>query len=173
MGDEQLAAAMEIRVTLERIGRYGRCAKHGNEAHHRPGTDWNKFVFSRDQVIVEKSVLFIPKRSVGIGPAVHGVGDVDEMLPKFAGDILIDWIFFSQQQGNSKHGLGKGGHPACTVSLPQQIARWEMIAIKCADVVHPKKAALEEVLAQSVLSINPPCEVQQHLLKDPLHERVV
>src|SRR5215475_1147509 len=48
-----------------------------------------------------------------------------------------------------------------------------MIAIKSADVVHPKKAALEEVLAQSVLSINPPCEVQKHLLKDPLHECVV
>src|SRR5215510_14444526 len=48
-----------------------------------------------------------------------------------------------------------------------------MIAIKSADVIHPKKAALEEVLAQSVLSINPPCEVQKHLLKDTLHERIV
>src|SRR5215467_12808209 len=100
MVDEPLAAAMEIRVTLERIGRYGRCAKHGNEAHHRPGTNWNKFVLSRDQVIVEKSVLFIPKRPLGISLAVHGVGNVDEMLPKFAGNVLIDRILFSQQQSN-------------------------------------------------------------------------
>ena len=48
-----------------------------------------------------------------------------------------------------------------------------MIAIKSADVIHPQKAALEDVLAQSVLSVDPPGEVQKHLLKDTLHERVV
>src|SRR5215475_8803510 len=48
-----------------------------------------------------------------------------------------------------------------------------MIAIKSADVIHPQKAGLEDVLAQSVLSVDPPGKVQKHLLKDTLHERVV
>src|SRR5262249_38229712 len=48
-----------------------------------------------------------------------------------------------------------------------------MVAIKSADVIHPQKAGLEDVLAQSVLSVDPPGEVQKHLLKDTLHERVV
>src|SRR5215467_3775976 len=48
-----------------------------------------------------------------------------------------------------------------------------MIAIKSTDVIHPQKAALEDVLAQSVLSVDPPGEVQKHLLKDTPHECVV
>ena len=39
-----------------------------------------------------------------------------------------------------------------------------------ADVVEPEEAAAEEVVAVGVLPVEPPGEVQQQLLEDPLEE---
>ena len=43
-------------------------------------------------------------------------------------------------------------------------------AIKDADVVEPEEAALEDVLAEAVLAIHPPGEVQDELVERRLEE---
>jgi len=46
-------------------------------------------------------------------------------------------------------------------------------AIEEADVVQPEEAALEEVAALAVLPVDPPGEVEEQLVEDPLQEGVV
>src|SRR5262249_47805388 len=43
-------------------------------------------------------------------------------------------------------------------------------AVDGADVVHAQKAAFEHVVAGGVLAVDPPGEVQQQLVEDPLQE---
>ena len=46
-------------------------------------------------------------------------------------------------------------------------------AIEYRDVVEPKKAALEDIRALGVLTIDPPAVIEQELVKDPLQEIVL
>ena len=47
------------------------------------------------------------------------------------------------------------------------------VAVEDADVVEPEEAALEDVVAERVLAVDPPVEVQEQLVEDALEERPV
>ena len=92
---------------------------------------------------------------------VHGVGDIEEVLPEFAGYILIRRIFARQFEGDRHQVQGVHGHPAGTIGLLDIFASVERLAaIEYADIIQPQKSALENVLALRVLSVHPPCEIQ-------------
>ena len=58
----------------------------------------------------------------------------------------------------------------CRRPVPASAAGQRFGSIEEADVVEPEESAGEDVLALDVLSIHPPCEVQQQLLKRALEE---
>src|SRR4030095_3328829 len=89
--NEPLTAALEIRVAIEGVGRHCCDAKHGNETDHGAGAHGKTPMLEREQVVVEEAVLLIPERPLRIVPAVHGVRNVDVMLPELTRDALIHW----------------------------------------------------------------------------------
>ena len=52
-------------------------------------------------------------------------------------------------------------------------AAGQVRAVERPDVVEPEEAALEEVVPVGVLAVDPPGEVEQQLVEDPLEEVVV
>ena len=63
------------------------------------------------------------------------------------------------------------GHPRGAVRLLQIAAgRQRRAAVEDADVVEAEEAALEHVLAEPVLAVHPPGEVQQSLLNAALRK---
>ena len=124
-------------------------------------------------MVVEEAVLLVPERADRVAQAVDRVGDVDVVLPELARDVLVDGVPLREHQGDRRQVLGERRHPAGAVGLPQQVAGRELAAVERADVVHPQEAALEDVVPQRVLPVDPPGEVQEHLLEDAFQEVVV
>ena len=72
-----------------------------------------------------------------------------------------------QLDGDLQHVLAEEGHPGGAVGLLQVAAGGQRsAAVEDADVVEAEEAALEDVLAEAVLAVDPPGEVQQQLVED-------
>ena len=70
-----------------------------------------------------------------------------------------------------QHVLAEQGHPRRAVRLLQVAAGGQRgAAVEDADVVEAEEAALEHVLAEAVLAVHPPGEVQQQLVERRLEE---
>ena len=68
--------------------------------------------------------------------------------------------------GEFQHVLAEEGHPGRAVRLLQVAAGGQRgAAVEDADVVEAEEAALEDVLAEAVLAVHPPGEVQQQLVE--------
>ena len=73
--------------------------------------------------------------------------------------------------GDLEHVLAEQRHPGRAVRLLQIAAgRQRRAAVEDADVVEAEEAALEDVLAEAVLAVHPPGEVQQQLVERRLEE---
>ena len=73
--------------------------------------------------------------------------------------------------GEFQHVLAEEGHPGGAVRLLEVAAGGERgAAVEDADVVEAEEAPLEDVLAEAVLAVDPPGEVQQELIERPLEE---
>ena len=119
------------------------------------------------QHVVIEAVLFVPQRFPSLAEVVHRVGDVYEVLPEFARDVLV------------RCGLRLASSSAIASMLRQYIAiqlvpsdcsklpagRQRRAAVKHADVVEPEESALENVVAFGVLAIDPPGEIQQQFVE--------
>ena len=69
------------------------------------------------------------------------------------------------------HVLTEQGHPGRAVRLLQVAAgRKRGAAVEDADVVETEEASFEHVLAEAVLAVHPPGEVQQQLVERGLQE---
>src|SRR6516165_2323931 len=76
-----------------------------------------------------------------------------------------------QLDGEVEHVLGEKRHPRRAVRLFQVTSyRQRRAAVEDADVIKAKKAALEDVLAEAVLAVHPPGEVQQQLVEHRLEQ---
>ena len=70
-----------------------------------------------------------------------------------------------------EHVLAEQRHPGGAVGLLEVAAgRQRRAAVEDADVVEAEEAALEDVLAEAVLAVDPPGEVQQQLAEGALQE---
>ena len=94
------------------------------------------------------------------------------MLEEFRGDVLVCGVVARQLQRDGEHVEAEHRHPARAVALVQARAAGQRFApIEQADVVEAEEAALENVATFAVLSIHPPGEVDEQLVKDPLEKR--
>ena len=116
-----------------------------------------------EQVVVE-AILFVP-HAVLTG-LVHAGGDIVEMFRKLQDHLFVDGIMDGEFDCEFQHVLAEEGHPGGAVRLLQVAARGERgAAVEDADVVEAEKAPLEDILAEAVLAVYPPGEVQHQLVE--------
>src|SRR5205823_6781094 len=97
---------------------------------------------------------------------IHGSGDPEEVLVEFGGELLVDRVVQRELQRDLQHALTVERHPRRAVGLLEVAACGQRgAAVEDADVVEPEKPPLEDVLAVTVLAIDPPREVHQKLLE--------
>src|SRR4029453_19001558 len=95
------------------------------------------------------------------------VGDVDEVLPKLARDVLVRGVLDRQLESHAEQIQAVHRHPARAVGLPQDPSGRKLhVAVEETDVVEPEEAALEDVVAELVLAVDPPVEVEEQLVED-------
>ena len=95
------------------------------------------------------------------GP-VHGRGDVVEVLDELEDHVLVGGVVGGELDRELQHVLAEQGHPGRAVRLLEVAAGGQRgAAVEDADVVEAEEAALEHVLAEAVLAVDPPGEVQQ------------
>src|SRR5208337_3711668 len=87
---------------------------------------------------------------------------------------FIRAVVRSELEGDLEHVLTEKRDPRGAVGLLQMAAgRQRRAAVKDADIVQPKKAALEQALAETVLAVQPPAEVPRKLAEHALQKRDV
>ncbi len=141
----------------------------GQEPHHRAHLEPRGTAVGEPQEIVVEAVLLVP-HALLTGP-VHGGGDVGEVLHELHDHVLVGAVVDGQLDRELRHVLAEEGHPRRAVRLLQVAAgRQRGAAVEDADVVEAEEAALEHVLAEPVLAVHPPGEVQQQLVERRLEE---
>ena len=109
-----------------------------------------------------------------LAEVVHRRGDVQEVFPEFAGDVLVRGVLTREFHGNRQHVEGVHAHPARAIGLFEMCACWERsVAIEDADVVESQESSLKHVHPLGVFSIHPPGEVDQQLVEDALQEPAI
>ena len=88
------------------------------------------------------------------------------MLRELDGHVLVRVVADGDFDREFQHVLAEQGHPGCAVRLLQVAAGGQRRApVEDADVVEAEKAALEHVLAEAVLAVHPPGEVQHQFVE--------
>src|SRR5690606_32652675 len=101
----------------------------------------------------------------------HGVADEDEVLKEFRGNVLVRPAMLGKLQRHVEHVEAVEAHPPRAVRLFEHAARGQGLgAVEEANVVEPQEAALEDVLAFLVLTVDPPGEVHEEFLEHALKE---
>src|SRR6267154_4203129 len=101
----------------------------------------------------------------------HSVGDIDEVLPELAGDILVARLLCCQFQSDGQEVQRIHSHPTGSVRLFDIAACGQRrAAVEDADVVQAEKTALKNVHAVGIFAVYPPGKVQHQLVEDTLQE---
>ena len=95
------------------------------------------------------------------------------MLDKLENEIGRVAPVAVQDQRDRAHADRVERHPRRGVRLLERLARLQMRPVDGPDVVEPEEAALEDVRAVGVLAVDPPREVDEQLVEDPVQERDV
>ena len=83
--------------------------------------------------------------------------------------VFVGRVVRRQLDADLEHVLAEQRHPRRAVGLLEMAAgRQRRAAVEDADVVQAQEAALEDVLAEAVLAVHPPAEVQRQLAEDRL-----
>src|SRR5262249_40771368 len=98
--DEPVHATLEAWQAVQQSGFNRLHGEQRNDSHHRADANWALISVWKFQHVIEKSISLIPQTNFVRTAMVHGVGDVDEMLPELAGDIFIVRIVGSQLHGD-------------------------------------------------------------------------
>src|SRR6202166_1805790 len=102
------------------------------------------------------------------------MGDIDEVLKKFAGDVFVSAVFFGKFEGDSQHVEAIHAHPASAIGLLEMASGGERRgAVENADVVQTEEAALKNIGAVGILAVHPPGEIQKQFMKNFFEEGAV
>ena len=109
--------------------------------------------------VVEEAVLLVPQLA-------HRRGDRREVLEELERHVLVGAVVVGEPQRHLEHVEAELRHPGRAVGLLEHAAaRQRRRAVEGADVVEPEEAALEDVVAERVLAVDPPGEVDQQLVE--------
>lgn len=93
------------------------------------------------------------------------------MLEKFAGNILVTWVFPRQLKRNRQHIQTIHRHPTRGIRLVQTTAAAIFVTVEDADIVQTQKPALKNIFTGSALAVHPGGKVKKQFLKNPLKEK--
>ena len=166
--DEPLHSAPEALELVHGLGLERLDREERDEADHRAHLQPARPAVGAEDVVVE-AVALVPEVE-----GVHRVRDIDKVLEELRGDVLVGRVLLGQLERDREHVEAVHRHPRGAVGLLDLAAprQWRR-AIEEPDVVEAEEAALEDVLALGVLAVDPPGEVQQQLVEDPLEEHAV
>ena len=100
------------------------------------------------QNVVIKTVALVPKFGVFVAEIVHRVGNINEMLEKFARHIFVNLVFFGEFERNCQHIQTIHRHPRSAVRLFEMSAgRQFRVAVENADIVQAEKSAFKNIVA--------------------------
>src|SRR5262249_30806835 len=117
------------------------------------------------QHVIEKSVLFIPHARISAG-VNRGGSDRDKVLEESERHVGVSRILRCQFDGDFQHVKAAKCHPCRAICLLEITAGWQWsAAVEYTDIIQAEESPFEGVFAGPVLSIQPPREVQQQLLK--------
>ena len=120
--------------------------------------------FGLTDAIVEEPVLLVPQ-------PIHRGGDRGEMLEELGRDVLVGPVMVGEAERHLEHVEAVFRHPRGAVGLLEHApAGQRRRAVEGSDVVEPEKPALEHVVAERVLAVHPPGEIDQELVEDAREE---
>src|SRR6476620_3331462 len=129
------------------------------------------FAVREMQHVVIKAVLLVPQRYATRTEIIHRARNVNKVLKKLTGYVLVGGIVFGQFQRYGQHVEAVHSHPAGAVGLFQMPAGGQRRGpLKKTYVVDSEKAALKNIGAVGIFAVDPPGEVQQQLVKDLVEE---
>ena len=134
------------------------------QSHHRTHFESRGAAIGQPEQVVIEAILFVP-HAVIPGP-VHGRGNKVEMLDELEDHVLVDGILGGEFNCNLQHVLAEKRHPCRAICLFQVAAggQWGA-AVEDTDIVETEEASFEHILAEAVLPVYPPGEVQQELVE--------
>ena len=115
--------------------------------------------------VVEEAVLRVV--TTGSFQRFH---DLHRLLEELDHHVVVDPVPLGQRNGQRQHGQRVVGHPCRSVGLVEPHVGWQVGSVHRTDVVEAEEPAGEEVVAVGILAVEPPGEVEQELLEDPLEE---
>ena len=134
------------------------------EPDHRAHLEPRGAAVGQPQQVVVEAILLVP-HAVPPG-SVDPRGDVVEVLDELEDHLLVDRVVRGELDGELQHVLAEERHPRRAVRLFEVTAGGQRrAAVEDADVVEAEEAALEHVLAEAVLAVDPPGEVQRQLVE--------
>src|SRR5262249_27216675 len=102
---------------------------------------------------------------------VHARGNVEEMLDELDDHVFVGGIVLDDLHRELEHVLREQRHPCRAVRLLQMASGGKRgTAVEDPDVVEAEEPSFEDVLAEAVLAVHPPREVQRELLERRLEE---
>src|SRR6476646_5227396 len=87
------------------------------------------------------------------------------MLEEFEREILVGAIAVGEPQRHLQYVEAELRHPGGTVGLLEQLSAWKYRTVEGTDVVQAEKSAFEDIVAERVLAVDPPSEVDQQLVE--------
>src|SRR5207249_8677739 len=76
--------------------------------------------------------------------------------------------------GDPEHIQAVHAHPGSAIRLLKMTSRWQgCTAVEDADVVQSQEATLKDVVSLAILAIDPPGEIEQEFVEDPLQEAAI
>src|SRR5215472_4498599 len=126
------------------------------------------------QYVVEELVLFVPQRDPFSRDVIERLGNVEEVLEKFGGDVLVRAVLPRYFQSDHEHVQAVHAHPGGPIRLLKvSTGGQRRAAVENTNVVQPQETALKHIVPLAVLAVHPPGEVKQELVEDPLQEVAV
>ena len=129
---------------------------------------WRRLAGRVHEPVVEEPVLGVVETLPFERPR-----DQHELLEELDHHVQVDVVLLGELDRDHEHRERVVGHPRRAVGLLERDALREVRAVDRADVVEAEEAAAEDVVAVGVLAVEPPGEVDQQLLEDPLEELAV
>src|SRR5215831_10473671 len=94
------------------------------------------------QHIIEKAILLVPHSSAIAAEMIDRVRDVQEMLPKLAGDVFVSGIFTGEFHCDGEQVQTIHRHPTGAVRLLNvTTGRQRRTAVEDADIVESEESA--------------------------------
>src|SRR4029079_4613115 len=107
--------------------------------------------------VVKKTVFLIPQSYTVLATVTHGLSDVDEVFPEFAGDIFVSGVVLRELKSDCQQVQCIHPHPAGAVCLLEETpGRKRSATIEDANIVEAKEPTLENIHALGILAVDPP-----------------